>query len=73
MKQLFIGLDVHKKTWAVTIQEQHLIRKRFTIDEDADLLISYVARYFPHHQVSVVMNVVAAAIIFITPILSVGR
>lgn len=51
MKQLFIGLDVHKKTWAVTIQEDHLILKRFTIDADADLLIGYVARHFPHHQV----------------------
>ena len=46
MKQLFIGLDVHKKTWAVTIQEDHLILKRFTIDADADLLIGYVARHF---------------------------
>ena len=51
MKQLFIGLDVHKKTWAVTIQEDQLILKRFTIDADADLLIGYVAKHFPHHQV----------------------
>jgi hypothetical protein len=47
MKQLFIGLDVHKKTWAVTIQEDHLILKRFTIEADADLLIGYVTRHFP--------------------------
>ena len=32
MKQLFIGLDVHKKTSIVTIQKEHLIPKRFTID-----------------------------------------
>lgn len=51
MKQLFIGLDVHKKTWAVTIQEDHLILKRFTIEADAGLLIGYVSRHFPHHRV----------------------
>lgn len=51
MKQLFIGLDVHKKTWAVTIQEEHLVLKRFTIDADADILTSYVAKHFPKHQV----------------------
>jgi transposase len=27
------------------------VLKRFTIDADADLLIGYVARHFPHHQV----------------------
>lgn len=37
MKQLFIGLDVHKKTGAVTIQQQ-LILKRFTREADAALL-----------------------------------
>jgi transposase len=51
MKQLFIGLDVHKKTWAVTIQEDHLVLKRFTIEADADLLTGYVSRHFPDHQV----------------------
>jgi hypothetical protein len=43
MKQLFIGLDVHKKTWTITIQEEHLILKRFTIGADSDLLIGDVA------------------------------
>jgi hypothetical protein len=51
MKQLFIGLDVHKKTWAVTIQEDHLVLKRFTIEADADLLTGYVSRHFPGYQV----------------------
>ncbi len=51
MKQLFIGLDVHKKTWAVTIQEQQLILKRFTIEADPDILVSYVNKHYPRHQV----------------------
>jgi transposase len=51
MKQLFIGLDVHKKTWAVTIQEQQLILKRFSMEADSDLLISYISKHYPKHQV----------------------
>jgi transposase len=51
MKHLFIGLDVHKKTWAVTIQEERLIVKRFTIEADADLLISYIHKHYPKHEV----------------------
>jgi transposase len=51
MKHLFIGLDVHKKTWAVAIQEERLIVKRFTIEADADLLISYIHKHYPKHEV----------------------
>jgi transposase len=51
MKQLFIGLDVHKKSWAVTIQEDKLILKRFSMEADADILTSYVSKHFPKHQV----------------------
>ncbi|MGV3658282.1 MAG: hypothetical protein ACO1NX_10015 [Chitinophagaceae bacterium] len=51
MKQLFIGLDVHKKTWAVTIQEERLVVKRFTIEANAALLITYIEQHFPYHQV----------------------
>ena len=51
MKHLFIGLDVHKKTWAVTIQEERLIVKRFTIEADADLLITYIQKHYPKHEV----------------------
>jgi transposase len=52
MKQLFIGLDVHKKTWAVTIQEQQLILKRFTIEADAALLIAYVNKHYPDSAIA---------------------
>lgn len=51
MQQLFIGLDVHKKTWAVTIQEARSLIKLFTIEADAALLIAYVEKHFPHYQV----------------------
>jgi transposase len=51
MKRLFIGLDVHKKTWAVTIQEQQLILKRFTMEADADILITYVSKHYGGYEV----------------------
>src|SRR5687768_17100443 len=51
MKHLFIGMDVHKKTWAVTIQEEQIILKRFTIEANADVLIAYVSKHFPKHEV----------------------
>jgi transposase len=51
MKQLFIGLDVHKKSWAVTLQEEKLVLKRFTMEADADILINYVSKHYPQHQV----------------------
>lgn len=51
MKQLFIGLDVHKKTWAVTIQQDQVFLKRFTIEADSETLITYINNHFPNHQV----------------------
>jgi transposase len=51
MKQLFIGLDVHKKR-AETIQEQQLIHKRFTIEADADILIAYIQKHYLKHPVA---------------------
>ena len=51
MKHLFIGLDVHKKSWAVTIQEQQLVLKRFSMEADADLLASYVSKHYPNREV----------------------
>lgn len=51
MQQLFIGLDAHKKTWAVTIQEEHLVVKRFTMEANAAILVNYIQKHFPHHQV----------------------
>lgn len=51
MKQLFIGLDVHKKSWAVTLQEEKVVLKRFTMEADAAMLIHYVEKHYPHHHV----------------------
>lgn len=63
MKQLFIGLDVHKKTWAATLQEGQLIVKRFTIEADADILTSYIAKHYPK-PLCVHRKTTAAALVF---------
>jgi transposase len=51
MKQLFIGLDVHKKTWYVTIREEHLVLKRFSMEANADSLIHYVSTHYTNSTV----------------------
>lgn len=47
MKHLFIGLDVHKKSWSVTIQEGQVVLKHFSMDANADALVHYVQKYYP--------------------------
>lgn len=47
MKHLFIGLDVHKKSWSVTIQQKQLVLKRFSMEASADALVHYVQKHYP--------------------------
>lgn len=51
MKQLFIGLDVHKKSWSVTIQEGQAVLKRFSMEAHTDTLIAYVQKYYPDYEI----------------------
>lgn len=51
MKLLFIGLDVHKKTWSVTIGDGHCVLKRFSMKAEADVLISYIQKHYPDYLV----------------------
>jgi transposase len=46
MKHLFIGLDVHKKSWSVTIQEGQVVLKRFSMEANADALIHYIHKHY---------------------------
>jgi transposase len=49
--QLFIGLDVHKKSWAVDIRTDLFHHKYFTQPSDPVYLERYVDKHFPEHQV----------------------
>lgn len=45
-KYLFIGIDVHKKSWTVTILTEHAEHKTFTMPPDSKALIAYVQKHF---------------------------
>jgi transposase len=46
-KQFFIGLDVHKKSWSVTILTEGTEHRTFTQPPDPESLYSYLQRMFP--------------------------
>ena len=46
-KQLFIGLDVHKKSWSVTILVDGTEHRTFTQPPDPESLNIYLQRMFP--------------------------
>lgn len=46
-KTLFIGIDVHKKSWTVTILTEHVEHKTFNMPPDSEGLVAYVRKHFP--------------------------
>jgi len=46
-KDLFIGLDVHKKSWSVTVTVDGMEHKTFTQPPDPEALYNYLQRNFP--------------------------
>jgi len=46
-KELFIGLDVHKKSWSVTIVVDGIEHRTFTQPPDPQALNNYLQRMFP--------------------------
>jgi transposase len=46
-QHIYIGLDVHKKSWSVSIFSQHCEHKTFTQPPEVDKLSSYLRRHFP--------------------------
>lgn len=50
--KIFIGLDIHKLTWSVSIQTDLFFHKTFSIPSEPELLYQYVSTHFSDHQVS---------------------
>ena len=50
--KLFIGMDVHKKSWTVHFKTDLFDNKTVTMPADASALISYVEKNFMGHEVS---------------------
>src|SRR5471030_2056398 len=46
-QKFYVGLDVHKKSWAVTIRSLSLQVAHFTQPPGADALLNYLQRNFP--------------------------
>lgn len=50
--KLFIGMDIHKKSWAVHLRTDISDHKTLSIPADCEILYDYVRKNFPQHQVS---------------------
>jgi len=46
-QNFFVGIDVHLKSWTVTILTEELMHKTFTQPANADILNNYLRRNFP--------------------------
>ena len=49
--ELYIGIDVHKKSWSVNLRTDLFDHKTFSMDADPSQLIRYVDRHFGGYQV----------------------
>jgi transposase len=47
-------MDIHKKTWSISIQTDLFFHKRFSMPSKAEELYRYVQNHFPDHEVSLV-------------------
>lgn len=46
-RNIYVGLDTHKKSWKVTILTDTLFHKTFTQPPEPDALYNYLKRNFP--------------------------
>jgi transposase len=49
--KLFIGLDVHKKSWQAHLRTDISDHKGFSLPPDPEILSNYVFKHFPDHQI----------------------
>jgi len=52
--KIFIGLDIHKNSWSVSIQTDLFFHRTFSMPSVAEDLFQYVERTFPNHDVYLV-------------------
>lgn len=46
-QNIYIGIDVHLRSWSVTIMSENISHKTFSQDPDPKILCDYLARNFP--------------------------
>lgn len=52
--KVYIGLDIHKKTWTVSIQTDLFFHKTYSMPSKAIDLEAYIDKNFPNHEVHLV-------------------
>lgn len=52
LPKLYIGIDIHKKSWSVHLRTDISDHKTLTIPSDREVLYNYVETNFPDHEVS---------------------
>lgn len=50
--KLYIGIDIHKRSWKIHCATDLFSGKSFTMPPNPDILSDYVAKHFPHYEVS---------------------
>jgi len=46
-QQIYVGMDVHKNSWSVSIFTEHLEHKTFSQPPEVNVLVNYLKRNFP--------------------------
>ena len=52
--KLYIGIDIHKRSWKVHCATDLFSGKSFSMSPNPEQLLAYVVKHFSDHQVSVV-------------------
>jgi transposase len=50
--KLYIGVDIHKKSWSVTIRTDIMEHKNYSMPPNAEDLFQYVEKNFPNHDIT---------------------
>ena len=53
LPKLFIGIDIHKRSWKVHCSTDLFSGKSFSMAPDPERLLKYVSKHFPDHETSV--------------------
>ena len=54
--KLFIGMDVHKKSWTVHFKTDLFDNKTVTMPTEPAVLINYVEKHFADHHIELFKN-----------------
>ena len=46
-QQVYVGMDIHKKSWSISILMDNFEHKTFTQPPDVEVLMNYLKRNFP--------------------------